>query len=175
MGKGILEVTDIISSPYPGASVVPEYCRATLDRRLLTGETRESVLAPIQELIRQLEKEDQEFSAKASFSVGSEKCYTDEEIQGERFFPGWYYDPKEDYIQKILKKVREAGYNPKLTQYSFCTNGSHYAGEKGIPTIGLGPSREDLAHTVDEYVELDQLYGAVECYYAVMEALLLEN
>ena len=173
LGKGILEVTDIISSPYPGASVVPEYCRATLDRRLLTGETRESVLAPIQELIRQLEKEDPEFSAKASFSVGSEKCYTDEKIQGERFFPGWYYDPKEDYIQKILKKVREAGYDPKLTQYSFCTNGSHYAGEKGIPTIGLGPSREDLAHTVDEYVELDQLYGAVECYYAVMEALLL--
>ena len=25
LGKGILEVTDIISSPYPGASVVPEY------------------------------------------------------------------------------------------------------------------------------------------------------
>ena len=45
--------------------------------------------------------------------------------------------------------------------------------EKGIPTIGLGPSREDLAHMVDEYVELTQLYGAVECYYAVMEALLL--
>ena len=31
----------------------------------------------------------------------------------------------------------------------------------------------DLAHTVDEYVELTQLFGGVECYYAVMEALLL--
>ncbi len=173
LGKGIMEVTDIISSPYPGASVVPEYCRATLDRRLLTGETKESVLAPVKELIARLEKEDPQFSAKASFSVGKEKCYTDTEIQGERFFPGWYYDPKEDYIQKILGKVQEAGYDPELTQYSFCTNGSHYAGEKGIPTIGLGPSREDLAHTVDEYVELAQLFGAVECYYAVMEALLL--
>ena len=111
--------------------------------------------------------------AKASFSVGKEKCYTDAKIQGERFFPGWYYDPGEAYIQKILEKVREAGYNPELTQYSFCTNGSHYAGEKGIPTIGLGPSRENLAHTVDEYVELTQLFGAVECYYAVMEAMLL--
>ena len=153
--------------------MVPEYCRATLDRRLLTGETKESVLAPVKELIARLEKEDPQFSAKASFSVGKEKCYTDAEIQGERFFPGWYYDPKEDYIQKILGKVREAGYDPELTQYSFCTNGSHYAGEKGIPTIGLGPSREDLSHTVDEYVELTQLFGGVECYYAVMEALLL--
>ena len=162
LGKGILEVTDIISSPYPGASVVPEYCRATLDRRLLTGETRESILAPIQKLIDSLEKEDSEFSAKASFSVGSERCYTGAEIQGERFFPGWYYAPEEKYVQQILQKIREAGYDPELTQYSFCTNGSHYAGEKGIPTIGLGPSREDLAHMVDEYVELTQLYGAVE-------------
>ena len=37
LGEGILEVTDIISSPYPGASVIPEHCRATFDRRLLVG------------------------------------------------------------------------------------------------------------------------------------------
>ena len=47
LGDGILELTDIKSSPYPGASVVPDYCRATYDRRLLVGETKESVLAPI--------------------------------------------------------------------------------------------------------------------------------
>ena len=152
---------------------MPEYCKATLDRRLLTGETKESVLAPIRQVIEALETEDLDFHAKASFSVGSEKCYTGKEIQGERFFPGWYYAPEEEYIQKILKQIQKNGYTPELTQYSFCTNGSHYAGEKGIRTIGLGSSREDLAHTVDEYVELSQLFGAVECYYAVMEALLL--
>ena len=51
LGKGILELTDIKSSPYPGASVVPSYCKATYDRRLLVGETKESVLKPIVELI----------------------------------------------------------------------------------------------------------------------------
>jgi putative selenium metabolism hydrolase len=54
LGEGILELTDIKSSPYPGASVVPDYCRATYDRRLLVGETRESVLKPLLELIRDL-------------------------------------------------------------------------------------------------------------------------
>ena len=44
LGKGILELTDIVSSPYPGSSVVPEYCRATFDRRLLVGETERDVL-----------------------------------------------------------------------------------------------------------------------------------
>mgnify|MGYP001474739858 FL=1 len=54
LGEGILVLTDIKSSPYPGASVVPEYCRATFDRRLLVGETKESVLRPIQELLNQM-------------------------------------------------------------------------------------------------------------------------
>ena len=50
LGPGILELTDIKSAPYPGASVVPNYCRATYDRRLLVGETKESVLAPFRRL-----------------------------------------------------------------------------------------------------------------------------
>lgn len=173
LGKGILELTDIKSFPYPGASVVPEYCRATFDRRLLTGETRESVLKPIQEIIGRKEKEDDTFHAKVSFSAGREQCYTGEEIQGERFFPGWYYDPEEEYIRRIEAELKNSGFSPKITQYSFCTNGSHYAGEKGIRTIGLGPSQERLAHTADEYIEVEQLLGAAECYYAVMKALLV--
>ena len=59
-----------------------------------------------------------------------------------------------------------------ITQYNFCTNGSHYAGEAGIKTIGLGPSLENLAHTRNEYIEVEQLEKAVECYKGVMEALL---
>ena len=53
LGDGILELVDIKSSPYPGASVVPDYCRATYDRRLLVGETKEEVLAPIQAVLDQ--------------------------------------------------------------------------------------------------------------------------
>ena len=62
LGKGILELTDIKSSPYPGASVVPDYCRATYDRRLLTGETKESVLAPLKKALSTLMEQDAEAS-----------------------------------------------------------------------------------------------------------------
>ena len=41
-----------------------------------------------------------------------------------------------------------------------------------IKTIGLGPSRENLAHTVDEYIELEQLTKVTQCYVDVMKALL---
>lgn len=56
LGDGILELTDIKSSPYPGASVVPEYVSATYDRRLLVGEKLETVLQPLQELIDNMMK-----------------------------------------------------------------------------------------------------------------------
>lgn len=172
LGKGILELTDIKSSPYPGASVVPEYCRATYDRRLLTGETKESVLKPLQELCKRMEAEDPQLKVKVSYATGKETCYTGNEITGERFFPGWLYDEKESFVQDVYQELTANGYQPEITQYNFCTNGSHYAGEAGIKTLGIGPSRENLAHTVGEYIEIDQLTKVTDCYGYVMKALL---
>lgn len=172
LGKGILELTDIKSSPYPGASVVPEYCRATYDRRLLVGETRESVLEPIRQLLEQLKEEDPELEVKVSYAVGEELCYTGNKIEGERFFPGWLYHKEDDFVQSVLAELKSMGYHPEITQYNFCTNGSHYAGEAGIKTFGMGPSTESLAHTIDEYIETEQLTGAAERYYGIMKALL---
>lgn len=172
LGYGILELVDIKSSPYPGASVVPDYCKITYDRRLLVGETKESVLAPLESLIEEMKKEDPQFDAKVSYAKGEEKCWTGNTIIGERFFPGWRYDENEDFVQSAYKGLKESGLDPEITQYSFCTNGSHYAGEAGIKTIGFGPSRENLAHTIDEYIEIDQLVKAMNGYYGITKALL---
>ncbi len=171
LGEGILELTDIKSSPYPGASVVPDYCRATYDRRLLVGETRESVLQPLLSLIDELKARDPQFDATVHFAAGIEHCYTGAEIRGERFFPGWVFDQEVDFVQTALAGLRSVGLQPEITQYSFCTNGSHYAGEAGIPTVGFGPSRENLAHTIDEYIEVDQLLQAAEGYYGIQRAV----
>ncbi|WP_312692265.1 YgeY family selenium metabolism-linked hydrolase [Caproiciproducens sp.] len=172
LGNGIMELTDVKSSPYPGASVVPEYCRATYDRRLLVGETKEGVLKPIQDLLDKLMADDSELKAKVSYAVGTETCYTGNKITGERFFPGWLYDKEEPFVQDVLKEMQAEGFEPQITQYNFCTNGSHYAGEAGIKTLGIGPSQENLAHTLNEYIEIEQLTKVTEAYYAVMKALL---
>lgn len=171
LGKGILELTDIKSSPYPGASVVPEYCRATYDRRLLVGETKEMVLAPIQEVLDRMMKEDDKLKAKVSFAIGRETCYTGEIIEGERFFPGWHYEESDEFVQAAYKGLKEAGINPEVTQYSFCTNGSHYAGEAKIKTIGFGPSKENLAHTIDEHIEIEQLCIGAKGYYGILKSV----
>lgn len=172
LGKGILELTDIKSSPYPGASVVPSYCKVTYDRRLLVGETKDGVLEPIVKLLEELKKEFPNIDYKVSYAKGTEKCHTGEFIEGERFFPAWCYKEEETFVQKTFEGLKNIGLDPKITNYSFCTNGSHYAGEANIKTIGFGPSKENIAHTIDEYIEIGQLAGAYEGYYKIMETLL---
>lgn len=172
LGYGILELVDIKSSPYPGASVVPDYCKITYDRRLLVGETLEGVLEPIQKLLDEMKLDDPSFSAKVSYAKGKEKCYTGNTIVGERFFPAWRFNKEDDFVQTVYEGLKEAGLNPEITNYSFCTNGSHYAGEAGIKTFGFGPSRENLAHTIDEHIEINQLLKAVTGYYGIAKALL---
>ena len=171
LGKGILELTDIISTPYPGASVVPDQCKVTYDRRLLVGETKEEVLAPIQAVIEEIQKRDESFKGSVSYALGEEKCHTGGTISGERFFPGWLFDEEDDFIQAALKGAKTVKEDAFVTQYSFCTNGSHYAGEAGIKTLGFGPSRENLAHTIDEYIEVEQLVGACKGYEMILKEL----
>jgi putative selenium metabolism hydrolase len=160
LGPAIIEVTDIRSEPYPGASVIPSYCRATLDRRTLPGETEEMVLASIQKIIDDLAVRDPEFSGQVYLAQATQRCYTGNLIEAKRFFPAWRFEAETPFVQNALSALEIAGISTGISFYSFCTNGSQSAGFRGIPTLGFGPSRENLAHVADEYVEIDQLEKA---------------
>lgn len=175
LGPGVAALTDIISSPYPGASVVPSHCKATYDRRLLVGETPESVLKPYQDAIERLEKEVPNFKATVSYAEGTESCYTGNKIHAKRFFPGWCAKPDDEHVQKTLIGLREAEIETQIGYFPFCTNGSHYAGEAKIPTIGFGPSYESLAHVTDEYIEEAQLIKATEGYISICRSFLTKK
>lgn len=174
LGDGILEVTAIISSPYPGASVVLGLCRATFDRRLLVGETEESVLAQIEQVIAQVKKKIPEMNAHVSLASDEETCWTGKPIRAKRFFPAWLVDKDSAFVQKARQGLEEVGIHAPFSHFSFCTNGSHFCGEKGIPTIGFGPSLENQAHVVDEYIEIDQLKKAYHGFYGILSKLTQE-
>ncbi len=169
LGAGITVLTDIISQPYPGASVVPKRCAATLDRRLLVGETQESVL----ELLRTaLVGQNPDIPFEVKVVEGELHTYTGRKLVARRFFPGWLFDKESEFIKKALEGLYAIGISPEVGTYSFCTDGSCSAGERNIPTLGYGPSQESLAHVVDEWISLDDLQKAVRGYAAIADALL---
>ena len=149
LGKGILELTDIISSPYPGASVVPALCRATFDRRTLTGENEAVILGQVEEAIARAREKIPGLKARTYLAEGKEVCWTGEAIAAKRYFPAWLIDEDNEYVQKALAGLKKAGIEAPISHFSFCTNGSHFCGEAGIPCIGYGPSLESLAHVRD--------------------------
>ena len=111
-------------------------------------------------------------NVKVAFSEGTEKCYTGNSISAERYFPAWILEEDDQVVQTALKALCGVNIKPSVSHYSFCTNGSYYAGEAGIKTIGFGPSAENLAHTADEYIEIGQLLSACRGYYSIAEKLL---
>lgn len=171
LGEGIYELTDISSSPYPGASVVPEKCRATYDHRLLVGETEESVLSQVRAAVERAARRFPGLEAQVSLAQGEAPCWTGEAIRAKRFFPAWLLEEDDPLVAQALEGLRQAGVDAPLSHFSFCTNGSHFCGEAGIPTVGFGPSLEELAHTVDEYIEIDQLTRACEGFQGILRAL----
>ena len=173
LGDGIMELTDIISSPYPGASVVPDLCSVTFDRRLLLGETEETVLAPIRARISELAKADSKLDAEAAIAGIDLEFYTGYKTRHSKFAPAWYLDREKNagLIDASMKALRVAGLDPKVSTYKFCTNGSASAGIHHIPTLGFGPCAESQAHVVDEYIEIAQLEGAAQGYYHLIDAL----
>jgi putative selenium metabolism hydrolase len=172
LGPAIMELTDIHSDPYPGKSVLPEKCTVTLDRRLLPGETEDSVLLPIQKLIDQLTRDNKGFKAEVKVVAATEHCYTGAEIFGKRFFPGWLYPETASFVLSAQTALHKAGYAAPLSHYSFCTDGSQSAGIRRIPTLGFGPSREEIAHITNEYVELEQVKRAHDGYVCLIRDFL---
>ena len=172
LGPVTLVLTDIISHPYPGTSVVPDACRITCDWRSIVGETPESVLEAIEKSIAGLYDKIPGFHADVTLAGNEDHCYTGLAIRGSGFYPAWLLPDDNELVVKAVQGLTASGLAPEISHYSFCTNGSYYAGVAGIPTIGFGPSREDLAHIADEYIEIDQLTKATVGYQAITNALL---
>ena len=172
LGKGVLALTDIISEPYPAISMVPFICKATFDRRLVSGETETSVLKEVQEVIDTLARNDKDFKAEAAIARDNYTAYTGKEFEFKKFLKSWEMPEDTPAIaaaQTALSKVQ--GKEVELTSYNFCTNGSLPERHESIPTLGFGPGKEELAHRMNEYILVDDLKLGARCYPELVKAI----
>ncbi len=167
LGPALLALTDMISDPYPGYSVIPSRCRATYDRRTLPGETAASVTGTIGEQPR---ARGVQFSA--TIAEGEHHCYTGTILRAPKFFPAWIFAEDHPFVQGALAGLHAAGLQPAIRAYRFCTNGASSAGVLGIPTVGFGPAAEGDAHVVDERLSIAELVAAAQGYQGIVVSML---
>lgn len=172
LSPAILVLTDIISRPYPGLSVVPDRCVATYDRRTLPGEAGADVLTPIQATVDRVLAEYPGAEGRASIAVDVFETYKGMRLEAPNFAPAWWTGADAAIVRAALAGLRGAGLPAETTAWDFCTNGSGTAGHLGLPTLGFGPGHEELAHRIDEHIDLTDLHTGARGYTAIVQALV---
>jgi len=116
------------------ANIVPGQCRIEIDRRTLPGETEVDIRREVAALLKQKK-------LKAGFSfIKPVACLPMET------------DPDQPLVQQFMRSVRQA--KPQGAQY-FCD--AAVLSAAGVPSVVFGPGDIAQAHTVDEWIELEQL------------------
>ena len=159
LGQGSVTISEIISKS-PSLCAVSDFARIHLDRRLTWGETKESAVKEIEELIKGM-------NAEVTVLDYMEKAYTGLEYGMEKYYPTWKI-PEDSHIVQTGAKAFRALFNkePKIDKWTFSTNGVTINGYYGIPIIGFGPGNEVLAHAPNEKVAIDDLVISSAFYAA---------
>lgn len=165
LGDGVMELIDAVSGPYPSRSTLPVSFKMRYDRRLMQGETMDSVLDSIREALRDLP------DWQAGFSMVHMDTWTGNVLEGPDFHPGWLMPKTSPWVIKAGQGLSEAGIEPVYDAARFCTNGSYTAGEAKLPTIIFGPSSGMLAHCIDENIGIAELCLGAKGYMGLARNL----
>jgi len=134
---------------------VPDSCAIELDRRMLPGETRQQVWREFEDLIDELRLRDPDTGIEMESPMLES-------------FP-LETSPTERIVQAVTAASHEVRGPSQLIGVPYGSDASRFT-IAGIPSVILGPGSIDQAHAAEEYVDLDQVVGAVEIYArAIME------
>jgi putative selenium metabolism hydrolase len=170
-GSLAIACLEVASEPRPSVSMVPHRCVARFDCRFGVDVDPWELPAYFDDLAVR-SGPPAPWTVSSRLHVARFTTYTDQDFGVSEVAAAWHLEEDEPVVLVALDALARAGITPRLGTYGFCTNGSLTAGELGLPTIGFGPGREQEAHTVDEWIALDDVDAAVNGYASLVEALL---
>ena len=164
LGKGTVVVSSIECTT-PSLNAVPDSARVYVDRRMTTGETVSGVLDELRALPHLGDATIEVLQYNATSWRGAPASQ-------EKFFPSWVVPEAHPLVQGVAEAVTDVlDRPPKISRWSFSTNGVASMGRLGIPTVGFAPGLEELAHTTDEWVSVDDLVRATAVYALIPSVL----
>jgi acetylornithine deacetylase len=132
-------------------NVIPDHVHMEIDRRIIPGETVDSALEEIRNIIHQ---------------------FPDDKIEINMSHPGESYQIPNGKENEYYKKIVEITTHYGISGQSFMegyTESDIFFRYFGIPMINLGPGSIEQAHTQMEYVDITDLLSACNIYYDIMK------
>lgn len=164
LGKGTVTISEFKSGS-PSLCAVADYAHIHLDRRLTWGETKESAVAEVEEVVK-------DHGGTVEVLHYTEEAWTGLTYGMEKYYPTWKIPENHKIVQTGKKAfVSLFGNEPLIDKWTFSTNGVTINGYYDIPIIGFGPGNEVLAHAPNEKVPVEHLVKA-SAFYAMFAYLI---
>lgn len=163
LGKGTVTISEFKSGS-PSLCAVADFVHIHLDRRLTWGETKETAVKEVEDVLTKLGFKLND-EAKVEVLHYEEVAYTGLKYGMEKYFPTWKIPETEHVVQAGVKSFKELfNKDPKIDKWTFSTNGVTINGYYQIPMIGFGPGNEVYAHAPNEKIPVDDLVKAAAFY-----------
>ena len=158
VGKPVISINTIQAGV--AHNVVPGECTFSIDRRLIPGETRESVVAEIMATLDGIASEDPAF--RYELDIDPRKDH----------IPANITEDTSALVQSLRASVTSVtGQEPEyFVAWAGATDGRFYR-QAGIDTVGYGPGGEN-AHGANEAVQIDDLVTQAKVYVETITRLL---
>jgi len=156
LGRSTLSPTIIRCEPQ-SSPMIPDRCEIIIDYRMIPSEKKDEIIMKIKSHVKDIDG-----VTSVHYLVENARMWTGKTIRIEHYFPAWIYDG--NLCIEALGLTRKYYEEAKLGYWRFSTDGVYSAGTKNIPTIGIGPGNEELAHKPNEYVPIKELYIARRIY-----------
>ena len=163
LGKGSIAPT-VLTTETPSLCAIPDKAFMHIDRRLTWGETKESAVAEVQNILSD--------NSEVSVPIYARESYTGKIFKQEKYFPTWKIPEDHPLVQAGVKAHLGLFNEPaRIDKWTFSTNGVAICGKHKIPCIGFGPGNEIYAHAPNEKVPIEHLEKATAFYAALPYAL----
>ncbi len=137
-------------------NIVADWCEATIDRRTLPNENVQEAVAEVEHVIADLAKKDPTLQA---------------EVEVLQMGPPIETAVTEPIVLAGQAVAAALRLDPAVVGYHQASDGRFFA-ERGIPTVLFGPGDPEVAHTADEWVDLDEVLTAAKFYGLLGQRML---
>jgi succinyl-diaminopimelate desuccinylase len=130
-------------------NMVPDFCEIWIDRRTIPGETNDEIVAEFESVLDKLRQHNPDLKVRSVIDDFAEASQT----------------PDGTELVGLIEEARDTfGIEGSEVGYAGATDARFLINQGKIPSIVFGPGDPLLAHTVGEYVEIDQLVDATRAY-----------
>lgn len=154
LGRATVSPT-LIRTDQTSPNVIPGEACLRLDCRTVPGQDAESLCDLLLPLLRRAERPGT--AGEFEVPVTGRRSWTGHEMTYPADNPPYAIAPDHPAVRSAARVLADAlGAEPALGVWRFATDGGHFA-EAGMTVVGFGPGDDELAHTVEERIAVDEL------------------